>query len=107
MTQAELVTSIGNTLTALDTLLMGNELNNDKAKWQQVFALRKHLNEQQLSLVQAQLQADDVDFATYTGIIAVATRKLNDEIASMKSIDAIINTVAQISANVDDVLKLV
>ncbi len=106
MTQAQLVTSIGDDLTKLDTLLMSTELNNDSARWQQVFAMRKHLNDQQLALVQAQIESDDVDFQTYTGLIQAATRQLDGQIASMKSIDAIINTVAQISASLDDVLKL-
>ncbi len=107
MTQAELVTSIGDSLTQLDTLLMSDELTSDNARWQQVFAMRKHLNDQQLSLVQAQFAADDAAFETYTGIIEVATKQLNQEIASMASIDAIIGKVAQISASLDDVLKLV
>lgn len=107
MTQAELVTSIGNDLTKLDTLLMSTELNNDAARWQQVFAMRNHLNEQQVALVKAQIRADDLDFQTYTGIIQLATKQLDAEIASMKHVDTIITTISQISANLDDILKLV
>lgn len=106
MTQTDLVTSIGNTLTKLDTALMSSDLEAQPAKWQQVYALRKHLDDEQRLLVQVDINSDDVDFKTQSNLIATATKQLNQQIGDMTKIDSIINIVAQIAANVDDVLNL-
>jgi hypothetical protein len=107
VTQTDLVTSIGNTLTKLDTALMSSDLAALPAKWQQVYALRKHLDDEQRELVQVDINADDVDFKTQAALIATATKQLNEQIGDMTKIDSIINIVAQIAANVDNVLTLV
>lgn len=106
MNQSELIASIGNSIAALDQELKTSALNADNVHWQQVYAMRKHLNDQQVDLIHAQIASDDVSFQTYTGLIALATKQLDDQIADMASIDSIINTVAKISASLDDVLKL-
>jgi hypothetical protein len=106
VTQTDLVTSIGNTLTKLDTALMSSDLADQPAKWQQVYALRKHLDDEQRELVQVDIESDDVDFQTQSNLIATATKQLDQQIGDMTKIDSIINIVAQIAASVDDVLKL-
>lgn len=105
MTQAELVTAIGGTLTRLDNALMEPALINQPAKWQQVYALRKHLDDQQRSLVAAAIRDDDPTFQTLTGQIQEAIKQLQQMIDNLKKIDGIINTIAQISADLDEVLK--
>jgi hypothetical protein len=107
VTQTDLVTSIGNTLTKLDTALMSSDLAALPAKWQQVYALRKHLDDEQRELVQVDINSDDIDFQMQSNLIATATTQLNQQIGDMTKIDIVINIVAQIAANVDDVLKLV
>jgi hypothetical protein len=105
MTQAELVTAIGNTLTQIDSILMDPVLINQPAKWQQVYAMRKHLDDQQRTLVAAAIQADDPDFQTLTSQIQQAIKQLQQMIDNLKKMDGIINTIAQISADLDEVLK--
>ena len=107
MDQAALVTSIGNTLTQLDTELMSADLTSQPAKWQQVFALRKHLDDQQRSLVQQSIQADDVSFQALANTIQAETNALNLEIKDITKIDSVIQIVAQISSGLDQALKLV
>jgi len=107
MTQAELVTAIGNTLTQIDSTLMDPDLINQAAKWQQVYAMRKHLDDQQRVLVAATIQADDASFQTLTGQIQQAIKQLQQVIDNLKKIDSTINTIAQISADLDEILKAV
>jgi len=107
MDQSALVTSIGNTLTELDTELMSEDLNNLPAKWQQLFALRKHLDDQQRTLVQQSIESDDASFQTLANTIQAETKTLNQEIKDIAKIDAVINIVSEISSNLDQVLKLV
>lgn len=105
MTQAELVSAISNTLTQMDNTLMDPTLISQPAKWQQVYAMRKHLDDQQRALVAAAIQADDPTFQTLTGQIQQAIKQLQQMIDNLKKIDGIINTIAQISADLDEVLK--
>lgn len=105
MTQAELVTSIGDTLTQMDNTLMDPALQTQPGKWQQVYAMRKHLDDQQRDLVAATIKADDPTFQAITGKIQLAITQLQQVINSMKKIDSIINTIAQISADLDEILK--
>lgn len=107
MTQAELVTAIGNTLTQMDNTLMDPALVNQPAKWQQVYAMRKHLDDQQRALVAATILADDADFQTLTAQIQQSIKQLQQVIDNLKKIDSIINTIAQISADLDEILKAV
>lgn len=107
MTQAELVTAIGNTLTQMDNTLMDPNLINQPAKWQQVYAMRKHLDDQQRALVAATIQDDDASFQAFTVQIQQAIKQLQQVIDNLKKIDSIINTIAQISADLDAILKAV
>ena len=106
MNQTELVTSIGNTLTKIDTALMGDDLLDQPNKWQQLYALRKHLDDEQRLLVKADIDSDDLKFQALSGTIAVATKQLNQKINDMTKVDSIIDIVSQIAANVDSVLQL-
>jgi spore coat polysaccharide biosynthesis protein SpsF (cytidylyltransferase family) len=105
MTQAELVTAIGNTLTRMDNTLMDPDLQNQPARWQQVYAMRKHLDDQQRELVAATIQADDAAFQNLTGKIQLAIKQLQQIVDNLKKIDSIINTIARISAVLDEILK--
>lgn len=107
MTQTELVSSVGETLTSLDNTLMDPNLIAQPAKWQQVYAMRKHLDDQQRLLVARQIDLDDDDFRTFTATIAAATVQLKKVIANMAQIDKILDAVAVISADLDQILTAV
>jgi hypothetical protein len=107
MTQAELVTAIGETLTQMDDSLMDPVLQSQPAKWQQIYAMRKHLDDQQRDLVAAVIQSDDLAFQALTGKIQLAIKQLQHVIDNMKKIDAIINAIAEVSADLDEILKAV
>jgi len=103
--QADLVTLIGSVLTQLDTTLMSSDLQAQPAKWQQVYALRKHLDDEQRALVQADIESDDAAFQASATLIDTATEQLNQQIADIAKIDSTINIVSQIAASVDSILK--
>jgi hypothetical protein len=106
MDYAALVTTIGNALTQLDTALTNSKLNNQPAQWQQLYALRKHLDDQQRAFVQQSIVSDNAAFQALANSIQAATNTLDQEIKVMNQIDSIITVVSQISANLDQVLKL-
>jgi len=106
MNQSDLVTCVGNAITQLDSLLMSGDPAFNTPSWQQLFALRKHLDDQQRNLVQQTIQGDDDTFQNVAGTIKAATQDLTTAIDEQKTVDSIINIVAQISAAVDAVLKM-
>ena len=105
MNQSGLVNSIGNTLTLLDSWLMN--IDPQSAEWQQLYAKRKHLDDQQRSLVAATIQSDDQQFQSLTTDITASAKQLNAQIGTENQIGSVITTVSQISASLDQILKLV
>jgi len=103
--QADLVNLIANILTQLDNALMN--LDPSSASWQQLYALRKHLDDQQRALVASIIQTNDPEFAAATGVIQTATNQLNQQINAQNKIDAAIKTISQVSASLDQILKMV
>jgi hypothetical protein len=107
MDETALVTLIGNTLTQLDTALKSDDLNNQPAKWQQLFALRKHLDDLQRELVQQTIESDDADFKVLANEIQAETKALDQVIQDITKVDSAINLVSEIASNLDQVLQLV
>ncbi len=105
MDQADLVNSIGNTLTLIDNQLMA--LDPSSAQWNLLFAQRKHLDDQQRALVAEAIRTDDVQFKTLTGLIGKAADELNKQIKAQNQLADAFTTISQISASLDQVLKLV
>jgi hypothetical protein len=106
VTQADLVTLIGKALTQLDTTLMSSALQDQPAKWQQLYALRKHLDDEQRELVSVIIDSDDPEFQAPANLIVEATNQLNQQIGDMTKIDSIIGIISQVAADVDTILKL-
>jgi hypothetical protein len=106
MNPSDLVASISNALTQLDTILASGVPDFGTPQWQQLFALRKHVDDQQRSLLQQTIQADDATFAGAADDVKTATADLTGAIKAGATIDSIINIVAQVSSAVDTVLKL-
>lgn len=105
MTQKDLVSSIGDAITALDVQL--KTIDPGSAQWQMLYAQRKHLDDQQRSALETTLKDDDAAFQTTAGVITLAIKQLNDEIKAGNQVAAMITTVSQISASLDQLLKLV
>ena len=107
MDQADLVRMIGDMLTDLDELLVDPDLDNHSSAWQMVYALRKHLDDQQRELVKATINADDVGFKAQAGLINAANQKLQGLLDEMAKIDQVIDTVSQVCASLDAILAAI
>ncbi len=107
MTKADLVDLLANVLTGLDDALTEDELLADPPTWQMVYALRKHLDDQQRELLTAVLAEENAAYPTLTATIQAAATGLKGVVAQMGQIDQVIGYATQISAAVDQVLKLV
>lgn len=105
MDQAELVRMIGDLLTELDELLVDPDLDNQSSDWQTVYALRKHLDDQQRDLVKATIDANDVNFRAQAGLIDKANAQLEKVADEIAKIDQVIDTISQVCASLDSILK--
>ena len=107
MTQSDLVNLLANVITDLDGALMSAQLLSDPPTWQLVYALRKHLDDQQRDLLKAVLEEENQAYGALTATILAASTDLDQVIGDMQHIDNIVKDVASISAAVDQVLNLV
>ena len=72
-----------------------------------MYALRKHLDDQQRDLLRAVLQEENAAYQALTATIQAAANGLQQIVTDMGRIADIIQYVTRISADVDQVLKLV
>ena len=107
MTKMDLVLVIGQTLTQLDGALADPALIADRSDWQQLYAMRKHLDDQQRLLVAATIQADDEGFQVLARSIDGSAAQLAQSIKDISRVNATLGMVARIAADLDQVLKLV
>ena len=107
MTKEDLVVSIGDDLTALDQMLVSPKSNMDEAHWQQMFAMRKHLDDQQRQLVKQTIDEDDAVFKSSAALIDTASQKLQGVLGQMNQIDATFRLISQISASLDMILTAI
>jgi hypothetical protein len=105
MNPSDLVAAISNSLTQIDNTLASGTPPFSSPQWQQLFALRKHLDDQQRTLIQSAIAADDATFQEAAGNVVTATASLTAAITQQARIDSIINVVAQIASTLDTVLK--
>jgi transcriptional regulator with GAF, ATPase, and Fis domain len=105
MNPSDLAASISNSLTQMDTMLASGNPPFTSPQWQQLFALRKHLDDQQRTLLQQTIQSNDAAFQQAAANLKTATTNLTAAIAQQATVDSIINIVSQVSAVVDAVLK--
>lgn len=106
MSKVEVVNQIGDALTQIDTLLSEPDFSPSSPKWQQLFALRKHLDDQQRELVQEAFDEDSQPFRDLGDKLSVATAALRKVADDISRLGTILATVASIASLVDKVLNL-
>ncbi len=106
MTLVDLVKMIGDDLTSLDVALSGPSLPSTSPAWHTLYALRVHLDDQQRQLVALAFQLDDNQFKQSTDQLEQANTVLQEQIANLNRLDAVISTVSEIAALIDQVLSL-
>jgi hypothetical protein len=107
MTPIQLATLIGNVLTQIDSKLADPNFPMSDSNWQTLYALRKHLDDLQRTLVQASIAEDDPSYPGLTKQITDANTDLRTVIKNAAEVTTIIADVSQIAALLDQVLKLV
>jgi hypothetical protein len=106
MTLVQLVQIIGQILTQLDQILSDPDFPSSNPDWQQLYAMRVHLDNQQRELVGIAIRLDDERFQGLTNQITDANTDLIQQIKSLAKIGDVISTVAKVAALADQILTL-
>jgi len=106
MTLVELVKMIGNVLTAIDAVLSRADFSPSDPNWQQLYALRKHLDDEQRTLVKLSINLSDAAYTTITAQIAAANKQMTDVIDDFTKVGQTISQIAKIAGWVDQILQV-
>lgn len=106
MTKSDLFDLLTEVITGLDAALRGDELLAEPPTYQLIYALRKHLSDQQGEVLKAIFDEENAAYRALTATIEAAANGLERIITDMQQINDIILYVTKISADVDQVLKL-
>jgi len=106
-TKVEMVTQIGDVLTQTDAILSAPNFFPNDPSWQQLFALRKHLDDQQRELVQEIIQDNTASFNAVAAQLSQATDSLAKAGKDITKIGKILDTVSLVASLMDKVLNFV
>ena len=106
MMLVDLVKMVGDILTQVDVMLANSNLTPDDPDWQQLFALRVHLDRKQQQLVELQFDLDTDEFKKLTNKLNDANSELKKKIDDLKKVSVTFKTIAQVAALVDQVIAL-
>src|SRR5580658_4050005 len=106
MTTLEIVQTIGDVLTQLDQMLANPNFPSSQPAWQQLFALRKHLDDQQRQLVAAQIDESTAQFAQATAQLKTSGDSLQQIGTDITKVASVINIASTIASAADQLLGL-
>jgi hypothetical protein len=106
MTTLEIVQIIGDALTQLDVLLADPNFPSSRPQSQQVFALRKHLDDQQRQLVAAEIDESTPQFAQATAPLTAADADLKKIGADITKVASVIKIASNIASVADKLISL-
>ncbi|HXT25426.1 MAG TPA: hypothetical protein VN749_11430 [Candidatus Eisenbacteria bacterium] len=106
MNKVDVATEIGDVLTTIDALLSDPEFSPSSPKWQQLFALRKHLDDQQRELVQEIFAEDSPEFDQIAKQLGEASDSLEKVAGSIAKLGTVLKTVSSIASLADKILSL-
>jgi hypothetical protein len=107
MSKVEVVRQIGDVLTQIDTILSAPDFSPGTPAWQQLFALRKHLDDQQRELVEEVIDDNTQQFEALANQLGEAADSVGRVAADISKIGQILDRVSLISSLVDKVLSFV
>src|SRR6266478_6426623 len=105
MTLIELVTTIGNVLTQIDVTLQTPGMPDPD--WQTLYALRKHLDDQQRDLVRKSINEADNRYKALTTKLDAASNELKNSIGDLTKVGNVITELSNIASYLDQTMKLV
>jgi hypothetical protein len=106
MTTLEIVQIIGDALTQFDVLLANPDFPSSKPQWQQVYALRKQLDDQQRQLVAAAFDESTPQFAQATAQLKSADDTLKQIGGDITKVASVIKLAATLASAADQLLGL-
>ena len=107
MRRQDLINEIGDLLTQIDSLLADPGVDPSSAGWQQLYALRKHLDDYQRELVMRDIETGTPDFASLAARLKASCDLMDALAKNLAKINQIIQTVAEAAGVLDQILKLV
>lgn len=107
MSKVDMVNEIGDVLTQIDMVLSDPDFSPTTPDWHQLFALRKHLDDQQRELVQEVIQDNTSQFNAIAQQLSDAADALDQVGDDITKIGTILQKVSSIASLVDNVLTLV
>lgn len=107
MTLSDVIKLVGDVLTDIDVLLQSPELPVSSPEWQQLWALRKHLDDEQRELVTSQIEQNTAEYTAITTNLSAANQQLTATLNDITKIGSTIQTVSTIASLADGLLKLV
>jgi hypothetical protein len=107
MTPIQLATLIGNVLTQIDSKLAAPQFPSSDPNWQTLYALRKHLDDLQRTLIKANIAEHDPAYPGLTKKIADASAEVKAVIKNADQVNNLIKDVSEVAGLVDQVLKLI
>lgn len=105
--KVDLVIEIGDVLTQIDALLSSSGFSPSDPNWQQLFALRKHLDDQQRELVREVLRDNTPGFNAIAAQLSQAADALDKVRTDINKIGKILDTVSLVASLVDKILNAV
>jgi hypothetical protein len=106
MGKVDVVNQIGDVLTQTDMILSDPGLSQSSPEWQQLFALRKHLDDQQRELVQEILVDNTNQFANLAAQLSASADSLEEVADDINKIGSVLQAIASVSSLVDKILSL-
>lgn len=106
MSKVDVVAQLGDVLTQIDSLLADPGLSPSSPEWHQLFALRKHLDDQQRELVKEVIADNTDEFEKAAAQLSAAADSLQNVGDNISKIVAVLQTVSSIAALADKILKM-
>jgi len=107
MRTVDIVEIIGNTLTQLDMMLADPNLSSSDPNFQQLMALRKHLDDLQRALVAADIDDSTAQFAQAAAQLKASDEDLKKIGANLTKIASVIGIAAKVASFADQLIGLV
>ena len=108
MSLFEPVQMIGNLLTNIDTTLSRDDFKASDPRWQHLYALRKHLDDQQRALVaSSSINPAPETYAAFTAQVLAANNLVSGAMYEPQRINEAIDQVAKATASIDNLLSYV
>jgi hypothetical protein len=105
MSLIEVATVIGNVLTQIDITLQTPGLADPD--WQTLYALRKHLDDEQRDLIRESIEEENDEYQALTTQLNNASAQLKTVIGDFSKVATTISIISQIASYADQILKLV